>query len=187
VQNLVLLDDWVIQTNGLFIWEAALSCVEDDIQQGTSDGCVFLLKTGKFLIRRIILKHLCVLLLFLCLNSKEMIRKSFSFSVPVWDVTFTHAQVISRGWMCNDVLFLNLSFFYPKYVIFGVKWLHPVGNWNGVLCVGSEVLGWFFVYFAGLSTNFCHSMVAISAFVEKLWSTYTLFSFLLATECKSRH
>ena len=92
----------------------------------------------------------------------------------MWDVTFTHAQVISRGWMCNDVLFLNLSFFYPKYVIFGVKWLHPVGNWNGVLCVGSEVLNCF-MYFAGLSTNFCHSMVAISAFVEKLWSTYTRF------------
>ena len=33
------------------------------------------------------------------------------------------------------------------------------------------------MYFAGLSTNFCHSMVAISAFVEKLWSTYTRFFF----------
>ena len=33
------------------------------------------------------------------------------------------------------------------------------------------------MYFAGLSTNFCHSMVAISAFVEKLWSTYTRFVF----------
>ena len=42
------------------------------------------------------------------------------------------------------------------------------------LCVGSEVLNCF-MYFAGLSTNFCHSMVAISAFVEKLWSTYTRF------------
>ena len=31
------------------------------------------------------------------------------------------------------------------------------------------------MYFAGLSTNFCHSMVAISAFAEKLWSTYTRF------------
>ena len=77
--------------------------------------------------------------------------------------------------MCNDVLFLNLSFFFPKYVIFfGVKWLHPVGDWNGVSCVGSEVLNCF-MYFAGLSTNFCHSMVAISAFAEKLWSTYTRF------------
>ncbi len=76
--------------------------------------------------------------------------------------------------MCNDVLFLNLSFFFPKYVIVGVKWLHPVGDWNGVFCVGSEVLNCF-MYFAGLSTNFCHSMVAISAFVEKLWSTYTRF------------
>jgi hypothetical protein len=67
----------------------------------------------------------------LCLNRND--QKIFFFSVPVWDVTFTHAQVISRGWMCNDILFLNLSFFYPKYVIFfGVKWLHPVGNWNGV-------------------------------------------------------
>ena len=33
------------------------------------------------------------------------------------------------------------------------------------------------MYFAGLSTNFCHSMVAISAFAEKLWSTYTRFFF----------
>ena len=74
--------------------------------------------------------------------------------------------------MCNDVLFLNLSFFYPKYVIvffLGVysdfiQWVTEME----FLCVGSEVLNWFFMYFAGLSTNFCHSMVAISAFVEKL-------------------
>ena len=43
------------------------------------------------------------------------------------------------------------------------------------------------MYFAGLSTNFCHSMVAISAFVEKLWSTYTLFVLFLATGCKSHY
>ena len=42
VQNLVLFDDWVVQTNGL-LKAKALSYVEDDIQQGTADGLVFLL------------------------------------------------------------------------------------------------------------------------------------------------
>ena len=69
-------------------------------------------------------------------------------------------------WVCHSSI--------RSMLFLGVKWLHPVGNWNGVLCVGSEVLN-FFMYFAGLSTNFCHSMVTISAFVEKLWSTYTHF------------
>ena len=78
--------------------------------------------------------------------------------------------------MQGRIIFEWLSFFFLFEVcyFFGVKWLHPVDNWNGVLCVGSEVLNCF-MYFAGLSTNFCHSMVAISAFIEKLWSTYTRF------------
>ena len=37
VQNLVLYDDWVIQTNGLLVEAKALSCIEDDIQRGTTD------------------------------------------------------------------------------------------------------------------------------------------------------
>jgi len=43
VQNLVLFDDWVIQTNGLFLKAKTLSCVKDETQQGTTDGYVFLL------------------------------------------------------------------------------------------------------------------------------------------------
>ena len=76
--------------------------------------------------------------------------------------------------MQRRIIFEFVILLFRSMLFFGVKWLHPVGNWNGVLCVGSEVLNCF-MYFAGLSTNFCHSMVAISAFVEKLWSTYTRF------------
>ncbi|MFN9940398.1 MAG: hypothetical protein ACK56I_13080, partial [bacterium] len=36
------------------------------------------------------------------------------------------------------------------------------------LCVLAAKYFIGFMYFAGLSTNYCHSMVAISAFAEKL-------------------
>ena len=62
VQNLVLYDDWVIQTNGLFFEsKSIIMCGRMKLSEEQLIVKFSCLKTGKFLIRWIIFETFCVM------------------------------------------------------------------------------------------------------------------------------
>ncbi len=116
----------------------------------------------------------CVLLV-LGPTLKKWTENLFLFVCVVSDVKFCASFSWNKLWVIsNDVLLLINKLSLSSKCKF-VEWCESViihSSRKQQNCVLAAKY-WGFMYFAGLSTNFCHSMVAISAFVEKLWSTFT--------------